>query len=194
MEDVRGRSQLFLRSNEAHKEIASTASDVGYFGESMIYLTPQKEWPTDEEIKNMDNEERQRFIFDYYNGAYAKAGYKPKFIAKMKYRFKSLFYALIGLLLIGILYGLFNLIFIGGQSLWHMGDKHKLEALKQKMDNELVTIHSYESSNSKGTLTQSQYKEYTAAVDLYNSQVTEYNDLAKKVGTTYYVVPVPRIR
>ena len=39
---------------------------------------------------------------------------------------------------------------------------------------------------------QSVYSDYSHRVDSYNSRVAEANDLAKKVGTIWYIVPVPR--
>ena len=35
--------------------------------------------------------------------------------------------------------------------------------------------------------------QYSAQVDSYNSLVEEANSLVKKVGTTWYVIPVPRL-
>jgi len=37
----------------------------------------------------------------------------------------------------------------------------------------------------------SKYEDYSHQIDKYNAMVVEANNLAKKIGTTWYVVPVP---
>jgi hypothetical protein len=92
---------------------------------------------------------------------------------------------------IAIIYSVINLIFVGGQNLWHSGDKKKMEELKTLMDSENNVIRDYEDLNKSGRITTKQYNTYKETIDLYNAQVKQYNELAKSVGTTYYVVPIP---
>lgn len=145
--------------------------------------------PTEEELRNMDEESRQQFTFDYYDGAFAHAGYKPTYRQKMKYKLGGLFSIVVALAGIAIIYGLINLVLVGGQELWHGEDKKKMEEIKSFLDGEKVALSIYDAKVN--SLTDKQYDEYKQRVDNYNEKVKEYNALAEKVGGTWYVLPVP---
>jgi predicted ATPase len=95
------------------------------------------------------------------------------------------------LLGIAIIYGVINLFLVGGQELWHSGDKKKLEEMKIFLDSQIKVIKDYEDLNKSGRITDKQYQNYSETLDMYNAKVKQYNELAKDVGTTWYVVPIP---
>lgn len=115
---------------------------------------------------------------------------------------------IIGLILI---YGVGNAVLVGSQSLFHSGDQTKLNNLKQELQTKKLTIDSLGSQidTQKSNLDQEQANgdnsDYNAQVDDYNSKLTEYksdvndynntiqqaNDLSKKIGGTWYIVPIP---
>jgi hypothetical protein len=112
-----------------------------------------------------------------------------KFHRAMSFKhFKSL---LIGIAGIVVVYGVLNLILVGGQSLWHSGDNKKLDQLKAELETENVEIERYESTAKTRNLSVTEINDYKRKIDEYNKNVEEANKLAKEIGTTWYVVPVP---
>ena len=153
------------------------------------FVAVQKPLPTEEELNNMDEESRQQFISDYYKGAFAHAGVKPKFRHKILHRFSGLIVLVGSLLVIALLYGLINVLFVGGQKIWHSGDNKKLTKIEEQLKDEEKRIKQYELEITIGSITDYEYEKYKEVIDDYNANVKEYNKLAEKVGTTYYVIP-----
>jgi hypothetical protein len=148
-------------------------------------------WPTDEQLKSFDEDDKKRFLADYYRGGYAYIGHKPTFKQKMKYTLTPYLGYLIGIFGIIIIYGVINLVLVGGQNLWHSGEKNRLNELQGILSSQEIVIQSYESKVDSGTITDVEYNEYTKKVDEYNKNINEYNEVAEKAGTTWYVLPVP---
>lgn len=187
-----------------------------------MYLTPQKDIPTKEELDSMDSETHEQFINDYYNGVFAKSGFKPTFFAKIKYRFGTLLKLGGGLLGIVIIYGIINLVMLGGQSVLHGEDKKELNQIKIELDsglNELNAlgfqldtqeselksledqINSTEDTDAKNELIDkynnylpaynADFDQYSSKLVSYNLKVDRANELSNKVGSTYYILPIP---
>lgn len=148
-------------------------------------------WPTDEQLKGFDEDDKKRFLADYYRGGYAYVGHKPTFKQKMKYTFAPYLGYLIGILGIILIYGVINLVLVGGQNLWHSGEKNRLNELQEIMSNQEKIIHEYKLDVENGTISDDEYNDYTKKVDEYNENVNEYNKVAEKSGTTWYILPVP---
>lgn len=187
-----------------------------------MYFTPQKDIPTKEELDSMDSETHEHFVNDYYNGVFSKAGFKPTFFAKMKYRFGTLLKIGGGLIGIVIIYGIINLVLVGGQEALHSGDKKKLDQMKIELDAGLKEITSLEFQinaldsdlqtlknqidstddiddknvlidryNSNLPAYKISYDKYSTKLISYNLEVNNANELAKKIGSTYYLLPIP---
>lgn len=154
-------------------------------------MVQQKPLPADEEYEMMDEEQRQQFIEDYYRGAFAHAGYKPTFRQKTKRSLGSLYGAVLSLVIIAIVYGLINLVVVGVQEFWHHDAKSKMSDIKAELSLKESKINNYELHVNDGTISDTEYADYSRLIDEYNGQVKEYNDLAEKAGTTWYVVPIP---
>lgn len=148
-------------------------------------------WPTEEERQNMTYEEGQQLARDYYNGKYKHLGYKPTFMKWLRYKTGPLFgYLAVGVIIL-IVYGLINLVLVGGQNLWHAGDKKELQAIETTLKSWDGKIYMYELDIKNETISDGDYYDYTVLIDKYNVKVKEYNELAEKIGTTFYIVPIP---
>jgi multidrug resistance efflux pump len=131
----------------------------------------------------------------------------------------------IGLVAIAVVYLVFNLVFVGGQKLWHSGDQKKLDQIKAVLETEKNAIDDVEAQlvvkninmdklkkdidalknsrdidrynrlvddyNMKLGAYNQQYDDYEKRLNSYNQKVNEANELAKKIGSTWYVIPVP---
>lgn len=151
----------------------------------------QKKWPTEEEYANMYEFEKEQLIIDYYNGAFKDAGFKPTFKEKLKYKLKGFYGTVIGLVIIVVIYGLFNLVIVGGQYIWHFKDNSELKRIEKTLAEQEVNIKMYEEKIYNNTITDSEYADYQNEINDYNENVDEYNEIAEKIGGTYYVLPVP---
>ncbi len=155
------------------------------------------------------------------------------------------FGGLIGVLLV---YGVINLVLVGGQNALHAGDQARLDEIKKQLEVEKTQISSLEANlsslgqtldsyearisdlkshiraievsypngapsavyadyqrmlaehnsmiapyNSNLSQFKAMYADYSSRVDRYNTKVDEANALAKKIGSTWVVVPVPRL-
>lgn len=128
-----------------------------------------------------------------------------------------------GLVLLVVLYGVGNLMLVGGQKLWHHDDQVKLDNIKTSLASENTKINNLEAelktleikikrsesyinnvgqnSNDYNSLVDEHnakianynviYNEYKRGIDQYNLHVNEANELAKSIGSTWYVVPIP---
>ncbi|ETT55823.1 hypothetical protein BSK66_22215 [Paenibacillus odorifer] len=152
---------------------------------------PQKAVPTREEINQMDQDERSQFSKDYYNGAFAHAGLKPKFRQKLKYKLGSAFVIIAYPLALLLLFIIVNVVVVGGQELWHVKQKHELKTLQLEMVNTKEIIDSYEVKVKDGSISDSDYTIYSKQIDLYNENVKESNNLERKIGSTWYIIPFP---
>lgn len=124
-----------------------------------------------------------------------------------------------------IVYGLINLLLLGGQSAFKSEDEKRFESLKSQIESEKALLDSQDAriTSEENDLLQlkqrmdsykafgnvgeynhlvDQYNvqlaSYTADIDNYNSKlpafnskVEEANNLAKSVGSTWYLVPIP---
>jgi CRISPR/Cas system CSM-associated protein Csm3 (group 7 of RAMP superfamily) len=95
------------------------------------------------------------------------------------------------LLVVAIIYGIVNLVLVGGQNLWHSGDKKAMSNIEVQLKNIEDSIHYYELKNKDGLISDEEYDTYKAEVAKCNELVKEYNKHAEKAGTTWYVVPIP---
>ena len=115
---------------------------------------------------------------------------------------------LIGLILI---YGVGNAVLVGAQNLFSSGDQNKLNNLQQELQTKKTSISvlGYRIDAEKSNMDQEKANgdsvDYNAQVDDYNSKLAEYqsniddynntvqqaNDLSKKIGGTWYIVPIP---
>jgi len=104
-----------------------------------------------------------------------------------------------------------NAVLVGAQSLWHSGDQAKIDSIKQTLATNKASIDDLESRiNAKkaemdGYSANNDNEDYNLDVDPYNAMVDEYktdiddyntlvkqgNDLANKIGGTWYIVPFP---
>jgi len=137
---------------------------------------------------------------------------------------------ILGLVALVAVYGVMNLVLVGGQYVWYYADNQKLEARLQQMEKDLagsasqieavkagikavekanprgipedkyaaysrsVRYHNelVEAHNQKVAEQQVVHGDYSSRVDQFNGLVEEANSLAKKIGGTWYVVPMPR--
>jgi len=124
-----------------------------------------------------------------------------------------------------VVFGLINLVFVGGQEALHHGDQSRLDTLKTELTTEKAQLESLSatitSEESYLTTTGKQmdtYKangqisaynslvdpynstydayvaninQYNASLPSYNAKAEEANKLAKNIGSTYYIVPLP---
>ncbi|MEX2104815.1 MAG: hypothetical protein WD907_05750 [Bacilli bacterium] len=148
-------------------------------------MSNRYKFPTDEELHNMDEEEKEEFVENYYNGVYAEQGYKPTFKEEMKHKYGKVIMTILGLVAIAIVYGLINLVLVGGQNLWHSGDKSKFEEIESELAYDKNQIQNIEQRLSAmisqldaleqdidGTNDES---EYNNLVEQYNSDLVNYN-------------------
>lgn len=101
----------------------------------------------------------------------------------------------VSIIVVAIIYGLINLVLVGGQKVWHHDDEAKLDELKVELkdlkasiggyedllteiDGELTgskeEVDSYESDFPEG-IPEEYYEDYTSAVNGYNEQLDTYN-------------------
>jgi hypothetical protein len=107
----------------------------------------------------------------------------------IKIKFYSFLGIVISLVAIGIFYLVINFVVVGAQDMRHSSEKAQMKKIEQTLNEWDKEINSYEFKNTIGTITDSEYEAYTRLIDDYNVKVKEYNELAEKVGTTYYVIP-----
>ncbi|MMZ60610.1 hypothetical protein D1872_227170 [compost metagenome] len=150
---------------------------------------PQKPLPTEEDLQSMSEEQYQTFVFDYYRGAYKKAGLKPSFKQKMKYQFSTTMSWIYGILILAVVYLFLNGILVGGQYLWHIGDRHRLSELEELMNSEQVTISQYEDRINNGGLSDEEYSDYKLLIYQYNIQADQYNVISEKIGDMWFLIP-----
>lgn len=152
-------------------------------------FVPQKSIPTKAEVDSMDAEEYQQFISDYYNGVFKKAGLKPKFTDKMKYRIKHFNRGILSIVVIGVIYLLINLVMYGVQNIGDGDNKARMKELEKAMNEEIKIIQNYEKIGEQEEITEEQYNDYERVLASYNEKVDEYNILSEKVGSTWYLIP-----
>ncbi|HUD44912.1 MAG TPA: hypothetical protein VMR41_05185 [Patescibacteria group bacterium] len=119
---------------------------------------------------------------------------------------------IVGFILVIVFFVVANVVFIGLQNLWHSGDQSKLDIIKQELQTKNTAIDALESNitREKSAMNQelatNNTDKYNTHVDDYNTMVNEYktdiasynqlvkqaNDLSEKVGSTWYVVPIPK--
>jgi hypothetical protein len=130
----------------------------------------------------------------------------------------------VGVVAIAIVYGLINLVLVGGQKVWHSGDQKKLTQIQSILDDEKKDLDRIEGeltsknanldkleidlkANKNGNIDRynklvdeynmklgaynQQYDDYKKRITSYNDKVNEANSIAKKIGSTWYVVPIP---
>lgn len=149
------------------------------------------DWPTEDEVAIMTDEDKQQLAKDYYSGKYRHVGYKPSFIKWIRYKTGPLFgYLAVGIIIL-VVYGLINLVLVGGQNLWHAGDKKELKSIESTLKSWDGKIYLYEYDIKNETITDGEYYDYTVLIEKYNEKVNTYNELAEKVGATFYIVPIP---
>lgn len=185
-------------------------------------MTTNRKFPTDEEFENLDDGGKAQVIDRYYDGFYKDQGIVPTFRERMNYKFGIYKQGLIGLLAVAVLYGVINLILVGGQHLWHgeersnlktieaelkVGEREinkleqgltailsHLEEIERKMEGD-ISVAEYndlvDKLNSDIDLYTSNYRKYEYKISAYNKKVEEANELAEKIGSTWYVVPIP---
>ncbi len=122
-----------------------------------------------------------------------------------------------------LVFGLFNLIIVGGQKAFSSGDEARFNTLKSEIESEKVTLDakstqidsmgvdldamesrlkSYEAAgqrlaynsivnpyNNALAAYRAEAEAYNASLPAYNAKVDEANELAKSVGSTWYIVP-----
>ncbi len=148
-----------------------------------------------------------------------------------------------------VVYGVVNLFLVGGQELYHHGDKMAFDSLKQILETERASIRRAEtelqaissainsgeseinrlktgliaiegrypggipsavytaysrdvdrhnalarSYNASLARYKTLYAGYSAQVNRFNTMVDQANALANRVGSTWYIVPVPGVR
>ena len=147
--------------------------------------------PTNQEFNEFDQSQRDQFFHDYYNGHFAHAGLKPKFRQKMKYKMGAAFGYVIAIVGILIVYGVINLVLIGGQELFHYNDKKELKEIHAQLEVQEGEILLYENKVRNGTISEAEYNDYEKKTNMYNQKVDEYNKLAEEIGGTFYVIPIP---
>jgi len=116
-----------------------------------------------------------------------------------------------GLVGVILLYVIGNVVFVGAQKIWHSSDQSKFDKIKQELTIKKGEIDNLESKintkksemdhdsengyidayNSQVDGYNIMLSEYESDVDNYNKLVAEANDLSKKIGGTWYIVPIP---
>ncbi|WP_219811174.1 hypothetical protein [Bacillus thuringiensis] len=86
----------------------------------------------------------------------------------------------------------------GIQKLWHYDDQMKLEAMKTELDmlkieieNQETDLLSLQNDSDQQVTDDELYTLYKTNIDTYNQKVNEANDLAKEIGSTWILVPIP---
>jgi hypothetical protein len=92
---------------------------------------------------------------------------------------------------LAIVFVVLNVVVVGGQMLWHMGDNKRMDKLDVEMSQLQTKIDAYE-AQGEGELDDLEYQNYSNAVDQYNAKVNEYNALADK-SAIWYIIPIPGI-
>ncbi len=116
-----------------------------------------------------------------------------------------------GIIGVILLYLIGNVVFVGAQKIWHSGDQNKFDNIKQELTTKKTEIDDLESKintkksemdrnsangyidayNSEVNDYNLMLDKYDSDVDSYNKLVTEANGLSKKIGGTWYIVPIP---
>lgn len=139
----------------------------------------------------MNENDRNQFIIDYYAGAFSSSGLKPTFMQKLKWRlgaYYGLIFSVIGII---VLYAVINLALVGIQKLAHMDEESELKEIRLLLKDKEKKIFYYEHINETGEITDGEWDSYNKEIDAYNALTEEYNKLSEKVGTTWYLLPIP---
>ena len=84
-----------------------------------------------------------------------------------------------------------NGILWGAQELYYYKDNKKLDVIEQEIDELDAKIKNIESKANIRGVTDSEYSDYSRIVDERNQLADEFNELAKKDSTRFYLIPIP---
>lgn len=115
----------------------------------------------------------------------------PKNQAPQKSFFSSLGGTILGILVLVIIYVVINGVMWLGQEAYHHEDNAQLEQMETKINKLDSQISSFESRMKLSGTTEAEYANYQKMVDDFNKTSEEYNALAQKSGTRWYLIPIP---
>lgn len=96
-----------------------------------------------------------------------------------------------GLLRLVVVYALLNGIIYAGQELYYYPSTHKMKQLDSEMSNIQKDITRLELYATDGGLGEPWYSQYKNSIDEYNKKTGEYNELSKKSGNRWWLIPIP---
>lgn len=97
----------------------------------------------------------------------------------------------IGIISLIVIYLVINGVLWLGQEAYHSEDNAQLSQMETRMKTLDSQITLFENRMNRTGVTEAEYAGYQKMVDDYNKTTEEYNALAEKSGTRWYLIPVP---
>lgn len=138
-----------------------------------------------------DNSAEARFCKNCGLGIASRATFSSVTTKPKKSFFSGLGSTTIGIISLIVIYVVINGVLWFGQEAYHHEDNAQLEQMETKMNQLNSQITSFENRMSLSGATEYEYANYEKMVNDYNKTTEEYNALAEKSGTRWYLIPIP---